>query len=174
MSVILYSPEMEWCPLDDPKIQANIERVMWAWKGTPYESGQRFIGRGADCIGAIFGIVDDLDGQSRAELPNLPPDAAMNDRSTAILAMRELITRYAPMARVRPDENNVTHVEPGDFVVTGELGGGPGHLEMVGARRNELWHCIPEVGFHQGGWSFFSTQVLWAVYRIQDKHLWTR
>ena len=69
--------------------------------------------------------------------------------------------------------DGMTTVEPGDIVVTGAVGGGPGHVAIVGARRNTLWHAVSGPGFHQTGWALLSGQVLWAVYRIEDKHRWT-
>lgn len=169
MSIRIVAPEMTWTPASfDARA---LERALERWRGTPYESGQRMRGLGADCIGSVFGVVDDVDGRPRAEYPGLPVDAAMHSRATAVAAMRELVRRYAPCAKVVPT-GRVTRVEPGDIVVTGMPGGGPGHVEMVGCRRNELWHAIPGSGFHQGGWGLFAEQVLWVVYRIEDKVRW--
>lgn len=172
MAVRIWSPEMVWQPHPDLAVQSAIERVLEDWRGTPYESGQRFKGRAGDCIGSLFGAVDELDGRARAEFPGLPHDAAMHDRRSAIAAVRELVRRYSPCEKVEPDAHGVHFVEPGDIVVTGHPGGGPGHVEMVGARRNELWHAMPVSGFHQGGWSFLEQQFLYAVYRIKDKYRW--
>lgn len=174
MTTRIYAPEMVWEQMGCYGEHAIIalDDTLRAWEHTPYESGQRFIQRGADCIGAIFGVIDDMDGRSRAQKPGMPHDASMHSRSTAIIAVRELVRRYSPCEKVLPDSENVFHVEPGDIVVTGMPGGGPGHVEIVGSRRNELWHALPSSGFHQGGWSFLEQQLLFAVFRIQDKHRW--
>lgn len=173
MGIRIVAPDMVWCPLQESRQVARaLERALERWRYTPYESGQRFRGLGADCIGAVFGVVDEVDGRPRAAYPGLPHDAAMHSRSTAVAAMRELVRRYSPCVKVAPGPSGQTLVEPGDIVVTGMPGGGPGHVEMVGCRRNELWHALPEPGFHQGGWGLFAEQVLWAVYRIQDKRRW--
>jgi len=172
MSVRIWSPNMVWHPHADPAIQSALERALDAWDKTPYESGQRFRGRAADCIGALFGVIDDMDGRARAEYPGMPHDAAMHDRAGAIAAVRELVRRYSPCEKVEPDEDGALHVEPGDIVVTGHPGGGPGHVEIVGARKNELWHALPVSGFHQGGWSLLEQQFLYAIYRITDKYRW--
>jgi len=176
MTVRIYSPAMVWEPLDArvPEALCALDDTLRAWDKTPYESGQRFKQRGADCIGAVFGVVDEMDGRQRAQFPGMPQDTAMHDRRTAIAAVRELVRRYSPCRKVEPSARGVFLVQPGDIVVTGAPGGGPGHVEIVGARTNELWHAIPCSGFHQGGWSFFEQQVLFAVYRIEDKHRWTR
>jgi hypothetical protein len=101
----------------------------------------------------------------------MPHDAAMHDREGAIGAMRELVRRYAPCQKVEPVAG-VWHVEPGDIVLTGAPGGGPGHVAIVGAGRNQLWHAVKGSGFHQGGWSFLDVQVLYAVFRALDKERW--
>lgn len=176
MSLRVYAPSMVWDPIraaDGPAIMLSLERALEEWRGTPYESGQRFKQRGADCIGGVFGVVDEMDGRPRATFPGMPRDTAMHDRATAIGAVRELVRRYSPCVKV-VEQDGVFLVEPGDIVVTGMPGGGPGHVEIVGARKNELWHALPSSGFHQGGWGFLAQQLLFAVYRIEDKHRWIR
>jgi len=181
MAIRIWSPNMVWEPSPEaPSVVSALERTLEAWRGTPYESGQRFRGRAADCIGALFGVIDDMDGRPRACYPGMPHDAAMHDRAGAIAAVRELVRRYSPCQKVEPaiwDEDGQStsptyYVEPGDIIVTGMPGGGPGHVEIVGAHRNELWHALPVSGFHQGGWSFLEQQYLYAIYRITDKHRW--
>ena len=166
----VYNPQMVWMP-GDVRVAVALGSALNAWMGTPYESGQRFIQRGADCIGGVFGVIDMADGRDRAAFPGMPQDAAMHSRSTAIVAVRELVSRYAPSRKVLA-KDGIFYVEPGDIVVTGSPGGGPGHVEIVGANPNELWHALPSAGFHQGGWSFLEQQVLYAIYRIQDKYRW--
>lgn len=177
MSVRIWSPNMVWEPSPESlRVVRALEDALEAWRGTPYESGQRFIQRGADCIGSLFGVIDDMDGRQRATFPGMPHDAAMHDRAGAIAAVRELVRRYSPCVKVeaQKDEDGapVYYVEPGDIIVTGMPGGGPGHVELVGPHRNELWHALPVSGFHQGGWSFLEEQYLYAIYRIEDKHRW--
>lgn len=173
MSTRIYAPEMVW---EYGNLSATtliaLDDTLRAWEGTPYESGQCFIQRGADCIGSVCGVIDDMDGRARATHPGLPSDASMHSRSTAIRAVRELIRRYSPCEKVESDSEHIFHVEPGDIVVTGSPGGGPGHVEMVGSCPNELWHALPASGFHQGGWSFLEQQFLFAIFRIQDKDRW--
>lgn len=176
MSTRVFAPQMTWMPLDAPsgcrvKVYHRLDVALARWAGTPYESGQRFRQRGADCIGAVFGVIDELDGRDRAAYPNMPHDTSMHDRAGAVAAMRELARRYAPIHILSPEDDGSYLVEPGDLVVTGPMGGGPGHVELVGDK-NQLWHCLPCVGFHCSGWSFFECQVLYAVYRIEDKWRW--
>ncbi len=170
MVVSIYNPQIVWEPGDE-RVAAALDAELRAWDRTPYESGQRFKGRGADCIGGVFGVIDALDGRERAQFPGMPHDASLHDRAGAVRAMRELVRRYQPCHRLAT--RNGMCVQPGDIVGVGPPGGGPGHVLIVGARRNELWQALPLSGFHQSGWSLFAEQVLWAVYRIEDRERWT-
>lgn len=168
----IVDPRLLWTPADLPGLTDRLSDVLASWEGTPYESGQRFIQRGADCIGAVFGVIDDLDGRARAEFPGMPHDVALHNGDTARAALRDLIRRYQPISKVPQRADGIYCVEPGDLVVTGHPGGGPGHVEIVGVRPGHLWHSLPDSGFHRGGWSLFDTQVLFAIYRIEDKERW--
>lgn len=168
-----YRPHLLWHDGELPiETLAKLGRVLGDWQGTPYESGQRFKGRAADCIGAVFGVFDELDGRVRAVDPQMPQDVAMHSRSSAVAAMRALLRIYAPVKKLRTVAGAATLVHPGDLVITGPLNGGPGHIAMVGPRRNELWHATAGPGFHQSGWSLTRDQVLHAVFRPQEKFRW--
>ena len=173
MSTRIYSPRLVWTQgkIGDVALDA-LDRALYAWHGTPYESGQSFIQRGADCTGAVFGVIDTIDGRKRQEPAGFPHDGSLHDRAGAICAVREIVRRYSPCHKIEAAEDRMFYVEPGDIVVTGMPGGGPGHVEIVGARPNELWHAQPAPGFHQGGWSFLEQQILYAIYRIDDKDRW--
>ena len=173
MTTRIYSPQLVWVrgKIGDVALDA-LDRCLYAWLGTPYESGQSFIQRGADCTGAVFGVIDTIDGRKRMEPAGFPHDGSLHDRAGAIRTVREIVRRYSPCHKVEPADDGLYYVEPGDIVVTGMPGGGPGHVEIVGARPNELFHAQPAPGFHQGGWSFLEQQILYAIYRIDDKHRW--
>jgi hypothetical protein len=171
MATRTYSPRLVW-NTGDPKVAVALGGEIHNWLETPYESGQSFPKRGADCTGSIFGIVDALDGRARMQPAGFPHDGSLHDRAGAIRTVREIVRRYSPCVKLEPDADGYYQVEPGDIVVTGMPGGGPGHVEMVGPNPNELYHSMPTPGFHQGGWSFLDVQVLYAIYRIEDKHLW--
>lgn len=174
MSARVYGPAMVWQPIPGGQdIMWSLSCALTAWRGTPYESGQSFKQLGADCIGAVFGVIDELDGRFRARKAGMPADTSMHSRAKAIAAVRELARRYTPCSKVEP-VNGQYLVEPGDIVVTGPPGGGPGHVELVGASKNELWHAVKGSGFHQGGWSLLDVQILFGVYRLGDKERWAR
>ncbi len=173
MTTRIYSPRLIW---EHGSIGATatvaLDDELRRWEGTPYESGQSFVQRGGDCTGSLFGVVDAIDGRARMQPAGFPHDASLHNRAGAIVAVREIVRRYSPCVKVEADAEGYYRVEPGDIVVTGTPGGGPGHVEIVGAKRNELWHALPSSGFHQSGWSFLEQQLLYAIYRIEDKDRW--
>lgn len=167
MSVRIVAPNLVWHPHPSEDSQRALRAALAAWEGTPYQSGQRFRGRGADCVGAVFGVIDDLDGLARAQAPGLPTDASLHNTAAAVIAVRELVRRYSPCRKVEGLD-----VRPGHILVTGQGAGGPGHVAIVGARRNEIWQATPGAGFHQGGWGMLSSQVLFAVYELGNDGNW--
>jgi hypothetical protein len=167
----IYKPRLVWNE-GDINVAIALGAEINRWAGTPYESGQSFPQRGADCTGSIFGIVDALDGRARMQPAGFPNDGSLHDRAGAVRSVREIVNRYSPCRKLESDDDGYFQVEPGDIVVTGMPGGGPGHVEIVGANKNELWHAQPAPGFHQGGWSFLEQQILYAIYRIEDKNRW--
>lgn len=166
---------LRWTPLRIAEIDqsATLEAmhdVLAGWEGTRYGSGQRCRGVLADCIGAVFGCIDDLDGRPRAQAPSMPPDSAVHDPSTAAAALRALRELYQPIESLSGVE-----VQPFDIVVVGPLGGGPSHAMLVGPQRNTLWHCTPGAGFHRAGWSLGEGyEVCHSAARIGDRHRWLR
>ncbi len=173
-------PELQWTPLSVrgwkreqlELAEQCLHEVLAAWEGSKYESGQSVRGLVADCIGGVFGCVDDLDGQNRRAPAGMPSDVAMHQRDTAVAAMRVLIQRYQPAVKVKANSVGIFVVQPGDLLVTGQSGGGPGHIAMVGPQKNTMWEAVPSTGFARQGWSLDSTQVVWAVYRLMNKEQW--
>lgn len=182
-NIQLRSAELVWIPMSVngwtrdmlDKATRNLEIQLEEWDGCRYESGQSF-NEGepgaADCIGSVFGVVDWTDGKDRRYAPGFPSDTAMHNRNTAVLAMRELQRRYAPNTKIKATAEGVYYVQPGDIIVTGLAGGGPGHVAMVGPKRNTMWESVPSTGFRQQGWVFFAGQEVWAVYRLDNKEDW--
>lgn len=178
----VYIPNLIWEPLADPNnrfdgkpVMDRMEQILSDWSTSHYESGASLRGIACDCIGGVFGVVDDLDGQKRACRSPLPQDSAMHNREAAIATMKQLVNRFEPNSHIPQAEDGYFYVQPGDIVVTGYPGGGPGHVEIVGPRRNTLWHALPQAGFHQTGFGFLEgRQLLWRIYRLGDRWRWTR
>ena len=148
----VYTPKLVWAPHPNRDTQRAVERVIDEWKGTPYQSGQRLKGLAADCVGSVCGILDELDGRDRAGYPELPHDAAFHNRREAMKGMAVIVRRYRPVESINPNRfEEPTLAYPGNIVVLGQGAGGPGHVAIVGARENELWHATQAPGFHQQG-----------------------
>jgi hypothetical protein len=148
----------------------RMDDVLASWADTRYGSGQRCRGVLADCVGAVFGCIDDLDGRPRAQSPVMPPDTALHDPATASEALRALRALYEPVVAL-----DGRHVQPFDIVVVGPAGAGPSHVMLVGTAPGHLWHCTPGAGFHRGGWALGSGyEVLHGAFRIGDRWRWLR
>jgi len=167
--------EFEDLPADLAVAQRRLGEVLESWKGTPYISGQRLRGVGADCIGSVFGAIDELDGRPRAQDPSLPADTALHNPRAAYKAVAAIRRIYAPAERLRCPHGRLS-VQPGDLLVVGTSKGGPGHLMIVGARKNTVWHASNSAsGFCQTGWALGDGfERLFAVYRLGDRERWVK
>lgn len=154
--------------------QERLARILESWDGTPYSAGNQMKGPqgGVDCVRFVCGVLDELYGWRRSDLPELPNDVALHSRESAIASMKFIRRLYEPNASVEDGR-----LEPGDVIVAAMLGGGPGHALIVGARPNTIWHAtgrrvqMAGIGMFQGGcsdWSYVT------AYRPLDKHLWAR
>lgn len=168
---ILHMPAA-WTPIDE-ELTPVLERLLGildGWRGTPYASGQRRRGSGADCVGFVCGALDDLDGRARASDPRIPPDTALHDPRKSVSAVRGLLETYLPWERV---ESGL--LQPGDVLVVGPRGAGPSHAMLVGPVRNTVWHCTAGAGVHQAGWALGTGyERLHAAYRLGDRERWLR
>ncbi len=174
MPVAVAFPTFRWRPITEPGLSpedAELIRLRFAgilesWRGTPYMAGSRCKGRlgGVDCVRFDTGCLDELYRRERVAPELLPQDAALHDRDGAFRVMRALRRLYAPN-RIVTDFS----LEPGDLVVTGDLGAGPGHGMIVGAERNHVWEATGS-GVHRTGAGML--RVVHRVYRQGDRHLW--
>lgn len=165
-----------WRPITDPRIDAagaeeirlRLVAILRSWRRTPYSQGARMRGPqgGVDCVRFVSAVLDELYGFERAHVDLLPQDGAMHDRRGAFRTMRALRRMYAPN-RIVTDWT----IEPGDVVVTGDLGAGPGHGMIVGAERNHVWEATSS-GVHRTGVGIL--RAVHRVYRQGDRHLWLR
>ena len=76
------------------------------------------------------------------------------------------IKRLYPHCKVLRNQG----LEPGDLLVVGPPGGGPGHAMIVGWEPNTLWHCIPQVGVERSGWALVAGQQrIFRAYRAINR-----
>jgi cell wall-associated NlpC family hydrolase len=145
-----------------------VQRELEAWWRTPYWRGQQCRGRGVDCVRFIAGVMDDLYGFVRERLERLPQDVALHSPATARAALRQFLSIYQPHERVADGT-----AQAGDVVVTGPVGGGPGHALIVGGRRGELWHAgAQHVECTGYGYLSRGDVAMHAVYRMLDRERW--
>lgn len=167
--------QLVWAPLPRELrgAQWKLEAALRAWKNTPYRSGQRLRGVGGDCIGDVFGVIDDIDGRPRAQNPVLPADTALHDPESAHEAVGILRRLYSPAKRLHWTDGTL-EVQPGDLLVVGPSLGGPGHLMIVGTQKNTIWHASNSAeGFCMTGWALGDGfERLFAVYRLGDRERW--
>lgn len=147
----------------------RVHKIASSWENTKYMPLQSRKGGGVDCIRFVCGVADELYGYSRGPAITLPPDQSLHDREGAIAAMKALCRRYEPLADVTSDP----FIEPGDIIVVGPVGGGPGHAMIVGGYRGHVWECLQEQGVQRSGMPAFGDILeLFRIYRVLDKHKW--
>lgn len=145
----------------------RMGRILNDWEGTPYADGQSVKGVGTFCTAFVCAVLDELYRKERpTPMPEIPSDAAMHDRATAIAGLHWFLRHYPENERQDGDL-----VQPGDILITGPVGGGPGHAMFVGPRENTLWQCSGE-SVHYTGMHLPDVYRLFAVYRMKDRHTW--
>jgi len=151
-------------------IVESMNDVLSCWEGTRYGSGQRCRGVLADCVGFVFGAIDDIDGRSRAQSPSMPADVALHDHRNSQVALQALRDLYQPVHTV-----DYRRVQPFDILVVGPEGAGPSHVMLVGTSPSHLWHCTPGAGVHRAGWSLGTGyETLHGAFRVGDRWRWLR
>lgn len=167
---VLLGARWEPLPSELDGVQDIMLATLEAWRDTPYRSGASMRGVEADCIGALFGVIDDMDGRQRRQDSSMPHDTALHNTEAAIESVKALRRIYAPAERL-----NHWLYQPGDLLVVGTTAGGPGHLMMVGPKKNTLWHCTSAAKFNQTGWALgLGFERLFGAYRIGDRERWLR
>lgn len=176
MTIRYYTIPYEWSPLQAGTEQQNEEitnklmSLFLAWEGTPYMSGNQRIGQGVDCVRWVSTILDTMYGQPPQNIVTLPSDGSFHNRKGAMRTMLKIKRTYSHCKVIKDQP-----LQPGDLVVVGSPGGGPGHAMLVGTKPNTLWHCTPNNGVTRTGWALVcGCQKIFRVYRAKDRgKLWT-
>jgi len=113
------------------RIEDRLVSILESWEGTRHRDGQQCKGVAVDCVRFVTGVLDELYG-IKTEIARLPQDASFHSKETCFAALRVFLKNY-------PHEDVEGDLQPGDIVVTGPRGGGPGHAIIVG--KKYLWHC---------------------------------
>jgi cell wall-associated NlpC family hydrolase len=165
----MYRPQMlrrTWQPLESTGAMDRLEQVLRSWEGTPYVGGQCRKGVGVYCTAFVAAVLDELYRRPATPLPNLPIDIAFHRREGAMAGLRHFLRAYPNWSKVEDDT-----LEPGDVLVTGPIGGGPGHAMIAGGRRHTIWHASGSK-VTWSGMAISGQYRLHAVYRLLDKDTW--
>jgi hypothetical protein len=165
----LHRTNWTWSPLACPRQTAALEAVQQKWLGTPYGAGQQVPGVAVDCVRLLCRMLDELHGLDETPLAQIPPDASMHTREGAQLTMMAIMHAYKPWIKITDGK-----IEPGDIVVVGPVGGGPGHGMMVSTRRNCLIHADQEEVALAGLGFFSEHQRVFGVFRKGNREEWAR
>lgn len=148
--------------MGDAKAMARLGQVLESWEGTPYMSGQRCRGVGVDCVRFVVAVLDELTGR-HTDIRTIPPDTCLHAPAKAREAAERLSLAF--------EADRVTDaLEAGDVIVTGPVGGGPGHVMIVGHRKSEVWHAsypmVHKVGLRG---VYLCGHQVFDVFRLRDR-----
>jgi cell wall-associated NlpC family hydrolase len=153
-------PRIDWRNLSNGDVQDRLMQTLWKWEGTAYHLGMQECQVGVDCVRFVCAIADEMQGTT-TEVPKMMGDHSMHDPEGA-RAVFKFLMREFDARRVE-----TTTLEPGDVVVCGPEGGGPGHAMIAGSgmlyhatgRRVQTARFSPQVGH----------PVFHCILRIPDK-----
>lgn len=149
---------------ENQSVAERLEQILMSWEGTRYLPGSQVKQCGVDCVRFVSGVLDELYGE-QTPLPRLPQDASFHAKDTCYSALKDFLSRYS----CSPVEDG--KLQPGDVLIAGPNGGGPGHALIVG--KDCIWHCDSRsvvktgLGFNLGGAYFLK-----RIYRGCDRERW--
>ena len=177
-----YDTGLEWHPLRLPdhrdrngfsedvgragKIERRLARILGEWEDTPYRAGIIQKGVGVYCTAFVARVLDELYGREPTSLAKVPHDVGQHNRRRAMAALRWFTRQFPTSFEVEDGE-----VEPGDLLMTGPSGGGPGHAMIVGPRRNTVWQACGR-SVHYTGLFLPEGFDLFQVRRFADREAW--
>ena len=148
----------------------RLAKILESWESTPYSPGIIARGRqgGVFCTAFVARVLDELYGRESVPMPDIPHDASFHNRRRSEAALRWFMRRYPESYQVEG-----FMVEPGDLLMTGPDGGGPGHCLMVGPRRNVAWQAAGS-SVHYTGLYLPDPYRLFQIRRFRDRETWAR
>lgn len=149
------------------KVTEAIENILLSWENTPWAPGQQCKGVAVDCVHFVSASYDELRGR-KSNLPKTAQDASFNSPKTTWKALKWFFTEYGVK-----DITKEEFVQPGDVLIMGPVGGGPGHGVIVG--KTCLWHCGTNM-VCRAGLSIHSQGVYYlkAIKRIKNREEWLK
>lgn len=164
--------EVAWKPLPQELAgqQRKLDQVLRSWEGTPYLPGRQDLGKGVDCVRYVAAVLDAMRGK-QTPIETLPDDTALHNRKAAIAGMHKLRRALEPNDMLRFD--GPAELEPGDVIVTGPVGGGPGHAMIVGCKPNVIWESSGTGVRRVGLYGLRQAAVaVYYVFRCGDRGSW--
>lgn len=153
------------------RILGRLRSILQSWEHTPYRSRACVKKVGADCVRYGLAIIDELRGLDRlSQVQTVSDDVCMHDAKTAFETVSRIEGIYQPLERVWEP-----YIEPGDLILVGPPGGGPGHLQIVGPDPNTIWHCDRGTGVCRTGMGVRDGhERIFRAYRFGDRLEWDR
>lgn len=151
------------------EIERRLLRILTEWEDTRYDLKFSDKGAGIYCTAFVVRVLDELYGRPRTPLPSIPDDIGFHSKHGAYAGFKWFMRQYPTRRRLRDNK-----VQPGDIVIVGPNGGGPGHAMIVGPRENTLWHATGTRGVHYTGMGLPASYQFFAAYRFEDRERWYR
>lgn len=148
------------------EIERRMIKILAEWEGTPYDTKFANKGIGVHCSSFICRVLDELYRLEPTDLPAIPADIGFHNRAGAIAGLRWFMRQYPACQQLTGSD-----VEPGDILITGPKGGGPGHAMIVGPRENTIWQAT-DGGVHYTGMALPEIYELYAAFRFRDRKDW--
>jgi hypothetical protein len=148
------------------EIERRLMRILGEWEGTPYNTMFAEKRVGVHCSSFVCRVLDELYKRPPTDLPAIPRDIGFHNRAGAIAGLRWFMRQY-PTCQQLTDN----YVEPGDILIVGPKGGGPGHAMIVGPRENTIWQAS-EGGVHYTGMALPEIYEFHAAFRFRDRKDW--
>ena len=150
------------------EIERCMMKILGEWEDTPYNTKFADKGVGVYCSAFVCRVLDELYQREPTALPAIPADIGFHSREGAAAGLHWFMRTYPAFKKLQGIE-----IEPGDILITGPVGGGPGHAMIVGPRENTLWQA-DEGGVHYTGMSLPDSYELYDVFRSTDREKWFR
>lgn len=163
--ILLEKLGYRWLAHEDPRVEERLHRAFGEWIDTPYREGQATPKVGANCIGFGFGLLSRLHGRP-FQHERIPADTSMHNKVGAMRTLHRMRRTFPEHYRVRGP-----YLKPGDVMIAGPTGGGPGHWRFIGDERNTIWEA-GSGGVQRYGWCIPDTMKVFRVYRFTQEQQW--
>lgn len=151
----------------DPSIQPNhrgpiegrLNAVLCSWRGTVYSPRSAIKGRGADCIGFVAAVVDEL---YRCEFGVRGSPCGFSHGS------QEFVDFFKNCRTLWPVQDTKT-LDCGDIILD-RTESGHAHVYITGALPYTLWHSLHGFGVVASGFERLGSNL--SFFRLMNKETW--